>query len=184
MNSELMVSEEQIPSKIAVFGSAFNPPSLGHKDVIESLSHFDQVLLVPSISHAWGKQMLSFETRCTMVELFIKDIKLENIKLSKVERKIYCPGESVTTYAVLKALQNDYPNSEITFVIGPDNLLKFDRFFKASEILKYWSVMACPEKLPIRSTNIRENRLKMRSVAKLTTTSVEKYLIEHKLYEL
>ncbi len=47
--------------KIAIFGSAFNPPSLGHKSVIESLSHFDLVLLEPSIAHAWGKNMLDYQ---------------------------------------------------------------------------------------------------------------------------
>ena len=57
--------------KIAVFGSAFNPPSLGHKSVIERLSHFDKVLLVPSLSHAWGKEMLPFDTRIDMVLTFI-----------------------------------------------------------------------------------------------------------------
>ena len=59
-------------TKIAVFGSAFNPPSLGHKSVIDSLSHFDLVLLVPSISHAWGKQMLSYEIRCELIDAFIR----------------------------------------------------------------------------------------------------------------
>ena len=62
--------------KIAIFGSAFNPPSLGHKSVIESLSHFDLVLLEPSIAHAWGKNMLDYPTRCKMVDAFIKDMGL------------------------------------------------------------------------------------------------------------
>ncbi|MDF4536048.1 nicotinate-nicotinamide nucleotide adenylyltransferase, partial [Vibrio parahaemolyticus] len=49
--------------KIAVFGSAFNPPTLGHKSIIDSLGHFDLILLVPSIAHAWGKTMLDYELR-------------------------------------------------------------------------------------------------------------------------
>ncbi len=72
-------------TKIAVFGSAFNPPSLGHKSVIESLSHFDLILLVPSISHAWGKQMLSYEIRCELIDAFIHDLQSDKIQRSIVE---------------------------------------------------------------------------------------------------
>lgn len=44
-------------SRIAVMGSAFNPPSLGHKDVVEqALTQCDQVWLVPAFRHAWGKK--------------------------------------------------------------------------------------------------------------------------------
>ncbi|HIB77351.1 MAG TPA: hypothetical protein EYO58_06995 [Flavobacteriales bacterium] len=42
---------------IAVFGSAFNPPHLGHMDVVrQCLSHVDQVLIVPSARHPFGKK--------------------------------------------------------------------------------------------------------------------------------
>ena len=34
--------------KIAIFGSAFNPPTLGHLSVLERLTHFDRILLLPS----------------------------------------------------------------------------------------------------------------------------------------
>ncbi|MCV5855789.1 hypothetical protein OFN53_34760, partial [Escherichia coli] len=78
--------------KIAIFGSAFNPPSLGHKSVIESLSHFDLVLLEPSIAHAWGKNMLDYPTRCKMVDVFIKDMGLSNVQRSDAEQALYQPG--------------------------------------------------------------------------------------------
>ena len=48
-------------SRIAVMGSAFNPPSLGHKDVVEqALKQCDQVWLVPAFRHAWGKKMAAY----------------------------------------------------------------------------------------------------------------------------
>lgn len=40
-------------------------------------------------------------------------------------------------------LQALYPEDELTFVIGPDNLLHFGKFYKADEILQRWTVMAC-----------------------------------------
>lgn len=85
--------------KIAVFGSAFNPPTLGHKSIIDSLGHFDLVLLVPSIAHAWGKTMLDYELRSQLVDQFIQDIGSNKVQRSDVEQALYAPPEAVTTYA-------------------------------------------------------------------------------------
>ncbi|NOH48321.1 nicotinate-nicotinamide nucleotide adenylyltransferase [Vibrio rotiferianus] len=169
--------------KIAVFGSAFNPPSLGHKSVIESLSHFDVVLLEPSIAHAWGKDMLDYPTRCRLVDAFIKDMALSNVQRSDLEQTLYQPEQSVTTFALLTKIQEIYPTSDITFVIGPDNFFKFAKFYKAEEITKRWSVMACPEKLKVRSTDIRNAINQGESIDRYTTISVKRMLIDEGLYK-
>ncbi|MBF4276258.1 nicotinate-nicotinamide nucleotide adenylyltransferase [Vibrio anguillarum] len=169
-------------TKIAVFGSAFNPPSLGHKSVIESLSHFDLILLVPSISHAWGKQMLNYEIRCELIDAFIRDLQSDKIQRSIVEEELQQPGQSVTTHAVLSLLQKQSPDADITFVMGPDNLFNFAKFYKAQDILQRWSVMACPEKVAIRSTDIRQRLAENLDITDLTTISVRKILQQRKLY--
>lgn len=169
--------------KIAVFGSAFNPPSLGHKSVLERLSHFDKVLLVPSISHAWGKSMLSYETRIEMVSIFVNDLNMNNLELSTLEKEIYIPEQSVTTFSLLKKLQELHRTADITFIIGPDNLLQFSKFYKSDEIVQRWSVMACPETLPVRSTDIRTAIQDGESIYHLTTKGVQKYIATHHLYE-
>ncbi|WPC75463.1 nicotinate-nicotinamide nucleotide adenylyltransferase [Vibrio porteresiae] len=168
--------------KIAVFGSAFNPPTLGHKSVIDSLGHFDRILLVPSISHAWGKDMLDYQTRCQLLHAFIRDLQWDKLELSNIESSLVQPQESVTTYAVLDALQTQHPDAQLTFVIGPDNLFNFGKFYRAQEILERWSVMACPQRLAIRSTDIRDKLSQHQSIAGLTTPSVEAMLVQQKLY--
>jgi nicotinate-nucleotide adenylyltransferase len=169
-------------TKIAIFGSAFNPPSLGHKSVIETLQHFDKVLLVPSIYHAWGKKMLAYDKRCELLDAFISDLDIANLESCNVEEVLYEPGQPVTTYAVLEKLQRMYPESELTFVIGPDNLLNFSKFSRAEDILKKWSVLACPELVKVRSTKIREHLAQGLNVDHLTTFNVAKMLVEYKLY--
>ncbi|NLS11711.1 nicotinate-nicotinamide nucleotide adenylyltransferase [Vibrio sp. SM6] len=169
-------------TQIALFGSAFNPPSLGHKSVLESLSHFDCVLLEPSYAHAWGKSMIDYATRCELLDAFIADIALPNVQRSEVEPLLSRDGAAVTTYALLKKLQQMHPAADITFVMGPDNLFNFAKFYCADEIVKRWKVMACPEKLSIRSTDIRHALQHGESVEELTTSSVAQYLIDRKLY--
>ncbi|GLT18832.1 nicotinate-nicotinamide nucleotide adenylyltransferase [Vibrio zhanjiangensis] len=169
-------------NKIAVFGSAFNPPSIGHQSVIESLTHFDRVLLIPSISHAWGKEMLDYVKRCELVEAFIQDLNLNNVKLSRIEEHLYQPEQSVTTFAVLTELQNRHPEDHITFIVGPDNLFNFAKFHQADKILDTWSVMACPEKVRVRSTDIRCAIAKGQDISALTTPSVCKLLRNGRYY--
>ncbi|MCR9848669.1 nicotinate-nicotinamide nucleotide adenylyltransferase [Vibrio antiquarius] len=169
--------------KIAIFGSAFNPPSLGHKSVIESLSHFDLVLLEPSIAHAWGKNMLDYPTRCKMVDAFIKDMGLSNVRRSDAEQVLYQPGQSVTTYALLEKIQEIYPTADITFVIGPDNFFKFAKFSRAEEIMERWTVMACPEKVKVRSTDIRNALVTGEDINAYTTPSICELLLNEGLYK-
>lgn len=169
-------------SHIAVFGSAFNPPSLGHKSVIESLTHFDKVLLVPSIAHAWGKVMLDYALRCELVDAFIDDLSLPNVERSPIEESLLSQDGGVTTFAVLQALEAQYPNAHLTFVMGPDNLLNFAKFYNAEEILTRWSVLSCPEKVAIRSTDIRNALQDKSPIFHLTTEKVNRILSKKAYY--
>ncbi|GAB6260398.1 nicotinate-nicotinamide nucleotide adenylyltransferase [Photobacterium sp. 53610] len=169
-------------NKIAVFGSAFNPPSLGHKSVLERLSHFDLVLLLPSYSHAWGKVMLKYESRCKLIDAFIADLKLPNLSLCRIEEEIAKNDQVVTTYDVLESLQVKYPDSELTFVVGPDNFLNFSKFYRANDILMKWQILACPETVPIRSTTIRDNIVKNGSISHLTTPGVVRIIAQEQYY--
>ncbi|WP_235869229.1 nicotinate-nicotinamide nucleotide adenylyltransferase [Veronia nyctiphanis] len=166
-------------NKIAVFGSAFNPPSLGHLSVLQRLTHFDKVLLVPSIAHAWGKNMAAYEERCRWTQAFINDIGLDNVELCDAEKAIYRDGEPVTTWALLAFLSKRYSESELTFVLGPDNFLNFAKFYKAKEITEKWSVLAAAETVPVRSTMIRAALTSGESIKNLTTPSVATLLTDY-----
>lgn len=179
--------------EIAIFGSAFNPPSLGHLSVLERLVHFDKVLLVPSIAHAWGKDMLSFSLRCKLVEAFIEDLVQENIEafwgefelqhqLAK-EKKQTLEQTSVTTFDLLSHVQAQYPNANLTFVLGPDNLLNFSKFYNSELILKRWQILMCPETVQVRSTMIRENIAAKRSISDLVTPCVAERITQLALFQ-
>ncbi|MCE0494910.1 nicotinate-nicotinamide nucleotide adenylyltransferase [Vibrio salinus] len=169
-------------NKIAVFGSAFNPPSLGHKSIIESISHYDSILLVPSIAHAWGKDMLDYDIRCELVDAFILDLNMPNVHRSDVEERLVKPEQVVTTFDVLDFLQQCHPESELTFILGPDNLFAFKKFHRASDILQRFSVLACPERVPVRSTTIRQYLAEKRSISELTTPQVVSLIAKRHLY--
>lgn len=120
--------------------------------------------------------MADFTHRCHWVEAFIDDIEQSNVELSDIEKSLFSNNEPVTTWQVLSSLSESYPTSDITFVVGPDNLLKFANFHKAEEITKRWNVLACPETLAIRSTDIRNALCQKEEISHLTTPGVAELL--------
>ncbi len=163
--------------RVAVFGGSFDPPTLGHESVIDQLYlKFDEILLVPSLAHAFDKKLSDLSVRLELLGFFIE--KLENkyadfknkIKVLNIEPELshlHATGH-VYTYDVLEKIEAIYQSKmkeqkiagqlELSFVIGPDlaNPSIFNRFYRASDILKKWPIVVVEQTLAIRSTYVRE----------------------------
>lgn len=161
-----------ITKRIGVVGSAFNPPHLGHKDIIEQVYRdFDEILLVPSFKHAFGKKMVPYKYRLFMTSILGQTFHAEKhlkhshetpIITSSIEQEL---GENselpIYTFNLLEALEQRYLNADInpqlTFIIGPDNASfeTWSKFYKGDEIIKRWNIRTVSERLPVHSTMIR-----------------------------
>lgn len=155
-----------VPRKVAVFGSAFNPPHCGHEDVLLQVAQWaDAVVVVPNFSHAFGKQMAEYALRLRLVQALVEGLAPErlagcSVQVSDIEQRMaskQCEPAPIYTYDVLVELQKLYPNSELTFVVGPDNAdpAVWNRFYRAQEILQQFSIWPAEERLSVRSTAIR-----------------------------
>ncbi len=182
--------------RTGVFGSAFDPPTRGHLDVLHQVAHeFDTILLVPSAAHAFSKKSLPLEVRTELLEAFCRDIsKLPctvEICLLEADLLLQAPHKPVYTYDLLKALNQKYPDHEICFIRGPDNAKKetWQRFYRFQEIEQGWPIVTVREKLPIRSSLLREliinnqNQSFQDELAKLVTPSVQALIVEKNLYQ-
>lgn len=170
--------------KTALFGSAFNPPTLGHLDAIQYTLEqgYEQVWLVPSWQHAFGKAMLDYHLRLAMLQEFVSDIALENVSIYDVEPNIAQPGKPVYTWDVLNYLQSQYPAHQFGFVIGPDNQANWHKFHKASEIQARWQLVTVPERRAIRSTQVRNALASEAPITNLVTPSVREFIKTNQLY--
>ena len=173
--------------KIAVFGSAFNPPTRGHEDairyVLENERDIDQVLLVPSYKHAFAKQMSDYNTRVKLLEAFVRDLDDARVQAKAIEHTIASPGKPVFTYDLLTHLQGEMSEQdELCFVIGPDNALNWDSFYKADLIKQQWELITVPERKAIRSTLVRDLLNKGKDASELVTPSVQTFLKSNTLY--
>ena len=170
-------------SRIAVMGSAFNPPSLGHKDVVEqALTQCDQVWLVPAFRHAWGKKMAPYEYRCQMVKLFTQDLADPRVSMHAIEHKI-ATDKPVYSFDLLEALQAQLrPEDQLFLVIGPDNAAAFDKFYRADDIRRRWQLLVVKERISVRSTKIRAALQHHKTVSAMTTPGVAAFLATHPMY--
>lgn len=174
-------------TNIAVFGSAFDPPTLGHKDAIDSImaspEKFDKILLVPSYSHAFGKHMTEYSHRVEMLTLFTEDLHDTRVITCDIEPQISQQQKPVYTYDVLMHInQHLYPESKITFVMGPDNLVNWNKFYKSDEIEKRWHIFVVPQRQAIRSTLVRDAVSKKGGISRYVTANVAKYIQLNSLY--
>ncbi len=174
-----------IMSSIGIMGSAFNPPTLGHKDLIQQAStEFDLIYLIPSFHHAMGKLMLDYATRCHLVVSFLKDIHIENCQILMIEHFL-ASNKPIYTYDLLDFLSETYPQDDISFIIGPDNAKpqQWKKFYRYQDVEKRWKLFVGDENLGIRSTQIRDCISKQKDFSQLTTVSVHQWIEKFNLYQ-
>jgi nicotinate-nucleotide adenylyltransferase len=145
---------------IAILGGSFNPPHIGHKLIINYVnkhySFIDQIFVVPVGSHAFGKDLISFETRKHLCELCFTDIntKILDIEKNKVSK----------TYNTIIELKKIYPTINLYLIIGTDLVEQIKTWYKSDELLKLVKLIIIPRnsfdknsELPeVSSSKIRE----------------------------
>lgn len=172
------------PQRIAVLGSAFDPPTLGHHDVIKQcLDAFDEVWLVPAFSHAFDKKMSDYHHRVNLLNAFVDDIQLDNIKIKACEDKIK-PSGKVYSIDLMQYLESKEmrPNDTLSLVIGPDNKKAFHRFKAFETLEKHYSPFVVQENVSFRSTHVREAIKAHKKFSEIITPGVARYISTNQLY--
>jgi len=154
--------------RIGVLGASFNPPTIGHQDVInQALPFFDEILLVPSVSHPFRKVLAPIHHRLEMLKIFIENwqksivpIKIMNIE-ETMQKSRQEPGP-IYTYDVLSALTELYQSYQkpfqIHFIIGPDifSTEVWHKFHRYREIEEKWPLFIAKENIHVHSSLVRE----------------------------
>ena len=186
--------------RIGVFGASFNPPTVGHRDVIiQALPHFEQILLVPSLQHAFAKVSAPIAQRLDMLKLFLEfwpndaRICIENIE-EEIQKELP-PGAPIYTFDVLSRLEEKFKQQQhpfkLYFMLGPDlaDPNVWQKFYRYQDIEKNWSLFHVAERIKVHSTQLRaliaENQSSPDLKEKLMPLVGEKiaeYIIEHQLY--
>ncbi len=179
-------------ARIAIFGGSFNPPHVGHQALCLMLletCEVDEVWLVPTYRHYFGKQLAAFHQRVALCERLVAPLGTR-AKISEVEREL--PDSQGRMLDTLAALRERHSEHEFRLVIGADILLETDRWHAWDEVV----AMAPPivfkrhgyegGELPappdVSSTAIRSSLVRGESAVPLIPIAVQAHISEHKLY--
>lgn len=128
--------------KTGIMGGTFNPVHKAHielaKQAYEQLN-LDKILFIPSKNppHKKNSDIASDEHRFNMLKL--ATAPYDYFELSDIELK-----REGTTYTLdtVSALKNANPETEYSFIIGGDSLMKFLNWRNPKEIVKYCRIVA------------------------------------------
>lgn len=122
--------------RIGVLGGTFDPPHIGHlllaEYTLEALE-LAKVLFVPA-----GIQPLKPDIR-SMVDHRLNMVKLAiegnpHFEISRVDMDRDGPHYTADT---LPLIQSDYPDAELFFLMGGDNLRDFKKWTRADEVIQH-----------------------------------------------
>lgn len=147
---------------IAYYGSAFNPPHLGHMDAIaQALTHFDEVCVSPSRAHPFGKQMAPLSHRKEMLRVAIAETFGTDGRVWQTDVEERIERVPVYTYDVLAQLKAEAAcrgeQHQYVFVLGPDNAepATWQKFYRYAAIEREFGTFRVAERKPVRSTQCR-----------------------------
>lgn len=125
--------------QIVVFGGCFNPPLNSHFSLAEQLVNeydiIEKLIFVPVSSKYQKTGLLNNEHRYNMLKLVCD--KNEKFDVSRIEIDSIIQPNTVET---LIEIQKQYPNNEIAFIIGSDNLKEIETWKKADELVKNFKI--------------------------------------------
>ena len=119
--------------RIGILGGAFDPPQMGHLILAEYSREtlcIDHILFVPVADHPvkQGETRLPVKHRLAMLERAIKDNP--SFSISRVDIDRQGPHYSADT---VKIIQGQYPQAQLYFVMGGDNLRSLPSWKRAQD---------------------------------------------------
>lgn len=192
--------------RVGIFGGSFNPPHEMHRLIALNLiqdGYLDKVIYVPTGDLYQKSNLISARDRYQMLHLMTASNS--HLEVSNYELK----NHVIYTYQTLDYFKKTYPDDEIYFICGTDNLKELDTWKNSPYLLKNYKFIAIPrnhdnveeilEKYlgetsiiianipynPISSTEIRnmlkKDRTSKKLAKKLLPTTLE-YIYQNNLY--
>ena len=126
--------------KIVIFGGSFNPPLNSHfslaEGIINEYENIKKVIFVPVNSKYEKKGLIDNEHRYNMLKLVCD--KNEDFEVSRVEidneRQLY-------TIETMSLLEKRYPEYDLLFTIGTDNLKSLYLWNSVEELLSRFKIL-------------------------------------------
>ena len=114
--------------KIGVFVGSFNPVHKGHIKIVEYLleKYLDKVIVIATGNY-WNKtNLVDIKHRINM----LKNYQNDKIIIDEIN------NDKQYTYEILENLKKQYPKDELYLILGADNIINFDKWYKYKYLLE------------------------------------------------
>ncbi|MCF6270462.1 MAG: nicotinate-nucleotide adenylyltransferase [Melioribacteraceae bacterium] len=188
--------------KVGIYGGTFDPIHLGHLITarsVKEIRNLSEIIFVPA-----NKSPLKLNIESASTNDRFKMTKLAVEKYDGFSVSDYEVNKTEISYTIntIKYFKEKYENIEL--IIGYDNFLIFDKWYKSEKILNLVDIIVLkrfyedsikPKKnsnkfifvdsptIQISSTMIRERVSKNLPIDFLVSTEVSKYITENNLYK-
>ena len=119
---------------VAIFGGSFNPPHLAHQMVclvaLETAA-VDEVWMLPTYRHAFGKELAPFDDRVEMCRIAARAFG-GRVLVDPIEREL--GGESRTLHT-LTALSTRHPGTAFRLLVGEDILAEKHLWYRWDDVV-------------------------------------------------
>lgn len=126
--------------KIGIFGGSFDPIHLGHINAIQEVKlalSLDKIIVVPAfLSPHKVSASLDVDARLKCVKLALEDYPDVTVSAYEVEQE-----KQVYSFDTLQYFKSRYPDDDIVLIIGTDQYINFDKWYKYQAILDMFTVV-------------------------------------------
>jgi len=189
--------------KVFFYGGTFDPPHKGHKLIVEyCLEKCDKLILIPNKKspNKLSNPIATFKQRKDMLKILFNDNK---IIISDFEGN---SNKDNYTYLTINHLKKIYKNSDLTMVIGNDQLVNLKKWKKNNFILDEVKILCFNRQIlykdkseadligniefvekfniDISSSKIRSSMLNksIKSLENMLNNKIIKYIMKEKIY--
>ncbi|VEU70217.1 nicotinate-nucleotide adenylyltransferase [Mycoplasmopsis glycophila] len=140
--------------KIGIYGGSFDPIHIGHIEVAKYVRDelkLDKMIFVPTNCSPFKKKAkkASNEDKINMINLVLED----KMELSDFEIK---KGGVNYTIDTIRYFSKKYPNDELFFIIGSDNLPQLHKWKEIEEISILAKIVVVKRSSKINKTNLKK----------------------------
>jgi nicotinate-nucleotide adenylyltransferase len=132
-------------NRIGLLGGSFNPPHLGHlliATAVYAVEDIDHLWVVPTASHAFGKDLAPFSDRVRMCHLAFRHLA-GGAAVVDIEERLPKPSYTVNLLRVLHALR---PGIQPVWIAGSDVLNDLPRWKDHEEVQRLARFVVVPRR--------------------------------------
>ena len=180
--------------RIGLLGGSFNPPHLAHVMIslaVYATEEIDHLWIIPTASHAFGKDLAPFDDRVRMCHLAFRHFA-GGAAVLDLEKRLPTPSYTVTLLRVLHALR---PGIKPVWIAGSDILQDLAKWKEPEEVQRLARLVVVPRRgyeagaklgidLPLlSSTDVRTCLREGKDVSGLIDREVLSFIEKRELYQ-